>query len=191
VRFGHHPRRQGDLGEISALEWLASVGAAVFVPVGHSPDIDLVAELDGRLVRVQVKTCGVWRNRRWEVTLCTRGGNQSWNGVVKHFSAQRADFVFVHVADGRRWFIPAEQVGGRSCIVLGGPKYEAFEVEPGRPFPVPSGVAPLHSIPARAGFPSGQRDETVNLAAQPSQVRILPPPPLPDFRSAKDRSASR
>ncbi len=28
------------------------------------------------------------------------------------------------------------------------------------------------------GFPSGQRDQTVNLTAQPSKVRILPPPPF-------------
>src|SRR5690606_40101102 len=28
------------------------------------------------------------------------------------------------------------------------------------------------------GYPSGQRDQTVNLTAPPSQVRILPPPPL-------------
>gem|GEM_PF-6225791 len=27
------------------------------------------------------------------------------------------------------------------------------------------------------GFPSGQRDQTVNLTAQPSEVQILPPPP--------------
>src|SRR5918912_1039895 len=27
------------------------------------------------------------------------------------------------------------------------------------------------------GFPSGQRGQTVNLLAQPSKVRILPPPP--------------
>jgi hypothetical protein len=27
------------------------------------------------------------------------------------------------------------------------------------------------------GFPSGQRDQTVNLTAQPSKVRILLPPP--------------
>ena len=31
------------------------------------------------------------------------------------------------------------------------------------------------------GFPSGQRDQTVNLPALPSKVRILPPPPLPNF----------
>src|SRR3954466_2473811 len=29
------------------------------------------------------------------------------------------------------------------------------------------------------GFPSGQRDQTVNLTALPSKVRILPPPPKP------------
>jgi hypothetical protein len=28
------------------------------------------------------------------------------------------------------------------------------------------------------GFPSGQRDQIVNLTALPSKVRILPPPPL-------------
>ena len=28
------------------------------------------------------------------------------------------------------------------------------------------------------GFPSGQRGQTVNLLAQPSEVRILLPPPL-------------
>ena len=134
MQAGYHPRRQGDLGELSAMEWLASLGAAIYVPFGHSPDVDLVAELGERLVRVQVKTCGLSRNGRWEVALATRGGNRSWSGVVKRFSSQRADFLFVHVADGRRWFIPAEQVAGGTAIILGGPKYAAFEVEPGRPF---------------------------------------------------------
>ena len=27
------------------------------------------------------------------------------------------------------------------------------------------------------GFPSGQREQTVNLSAKPTEVRILPPPP--------------
>jgi hypothetical protein len=37
-------RVQGDLGELSAMEWLASKGALVWIPVGHSPDVDLLAE---------------------------------------------------------------------------------------------------------------------------------------------------
>ena len=122
---------------------------------------------------MQVKTCGLKRNGRWEVALATRGGNRSWSGVVKRFSAGRADFLFVHVADGRRWFIPADQVAGGTAIILGGPKYAAFELEPGRPFQTLSSDAPV-------GFPSGQRGWTVNPLALPSQVRILPPPSLAD-----------
>ncbi|MGH2891481.1 MAG: group I intron-associated PD-(D/E)XK endonuclease, partial [Solirubrobacteraceae bacterium] len=78
------PRGQGDQGERSAIVWLLEQGAAVFVPVGHSRDFDLIAHLDGRLLRVQVKTSTVLRNTRWDVTVCTRGGNRSWNGIIKY-----------------------------------------------------------------------------------------------------------
>jgi PD-(D/E)XK endonuclease len=126
------PRRQGDLGEFSAIEWLGTHGYAVYAPLGHSPDADLVADDGTDSVRVQVKTTTLHRHRRWEVTLCTRGGNRSWNGIVKRFSSSRCDWLFVLVADGRRWFIPAAAVGGGTGIMLGGPKYAQFEVETGR-----------------------------------------------------------
>jgi hypothetical protein len=38
------------------MEWLASKGAHIYVPVGHTPDVDLVAEINGQLLRVEVKT---------------------------------------------------------------------------------------------------------------------------------------
>ena len=110
------------------MSWLVYEGAQVFVPLGHSPDVDLVADFGDSLARVQVKTSTVLRADRWEVTLATRGGNQSWNGISKLFCASRCDFLFVHVGDGRRWFIPAASVDGGSGILLGGPKYEAYEV---------------------------------------------------------------
>ena len=128
------PRRQGDLGELSAIAWLGTHGHDVFVPIGHSPDVDLIALRDGRPLRVQVKTSGVRRGDRWEVSICTRGGNQSWNGTVKLFAADRCDLLFVLVADGRRWLIPAEAVAGGSGILLGGPRYAEYEIEPGQPF---------------------------------------------------------
>jgi hypothetical protein len=138
--MGHmSPRRQGDLGELSAMEWLASQGYAVYYPIGHSPDADLIADCGGTLLRVQVKTTRRHRNGRWEVMLCTRGGNQSWNGTTKLFSPARSDRLFVLAADGRRWFIPSSEVGGGTGVVLGGPKYAAFEIETGRR--LPSGLA--------------------------------------------------
>jgi hypothetical protein len=127
------PREQGDFGELSAMEWLAFQGYSIYVPVGHSRDVDLIAAGGEELLRVQVKTSTQYRKRRWEVMICTRGGNQSWNGVTKHFSASRCDMLFVHVGDGRRWFIPAEDVGGTSALRVGGPRYAPYEVEPGKP----------------------------------------------------------
>jgi Holliday junction resolvase-like predicted endonuclease len=129
------PRQQGDLGELSAMGWLVEHGYALYLPLGHSPDVDVIAEKDGRLHRVQVKTSrSSSQPGRWQVAICTRGGNQSWNGIVKHFSPDRCDYLFVLVADGRRWFIPSAHVGGRTGIVLGAPKYQPFEVSRGTAF---------------------------------------------------------
>ena len=66
--------------------------------------------------------------------MCTRGGNQSWNKIVKRFGAHRCDRLFVLAADGRQWFLPAHEVEGTTSIMLGGPKYAEFEIERGYPF---------------------------------------------------------
>lgn len=131
---GWTPRRQGDAGELSAMCWLADRGASVFIPLGTHPDCDLLADWGDRIDRVQVKTSSFWRNSRWEVRVATSGGNQSWNRVVKYMDATRCDRLFVHVADGRRWYIPSVALGGRSSILLGGPRYAEFEVDRGLPF---------------------------------------------------------
>jgi hypothetical protein len=138
------PRKQGDAGERSAVAWLWSVGAVVFVPFGHSPDYDLVADFGDGALRVQVKTGTHFRNDRWEVAVCTRGGNQSWNRIVKKMDASRCDYLFAHVGDGRRWFIPAAALGGGTAIHLGGPKYAEFEVERGEPLQGRSAPQRIH-----------------------------------------------
>jgi hypothetical protein len=129
------PRIQGDFGELSAIVWLTRQGYTVSKPLFHSPNYDLVADFGDRLVRVEVKTTTHVYNGRWRVAVRTCGGNQSWNGVTKKLHAGRCDFLFVTVADGRRWFIPAAHFGGGTAFALGGPKYAEFEVEQGDPIP--------------------------------------------------------
>lgn len=117
------------------MEWFASQGHAIYVPVGHSPVCDFIAEREDKLLRIQVKTSTRFTDSRWEVAICTRGGNQSWSGITKRLDPTRIDYLFVVVGDGRRWSIPAGAVDGGTGIVLGGPKYEDFEVAPGRLLP--------------------------------------------------------
>jgi PD-(D/E)XK endonuclease len=136
------PREQGDIGELSAIVWLAGQGYPVFKPLFHSRRYDLVADVGSRLVRVEVKTTTLFRKARWEVAVCTRGGNQSWSGVTKRLDPAKCDYLFVLVRDGRRWFIPSTHFGGGTTLRLGGPKYAEFEVEKGDPIPA---APPLQS----------------------------------------------
>jgi AbrB family looped-hinge helix DNA binding protein len=175
-------REQGDFGELSAMEWLASQGAKIYVPVGHSPDVDLIADFGDRLLRVEVKTSTHRRRGRWGVLISTRGGNQSWTGLVKYFDPDRCDYLFVHVGDGRRWFIPTRRLESRSGLNLGGRKYSEFEIEPGRPL-APNEAPRVLESKAPGEYPSGQRGGAVNAMAMPSQVRILPPPSVSTLRS--------
>ena len=109
-------------------------------------------------MRVQVKTSACRYKARWAVTVCTRGGNQSWSGLVKMLDLDRFDYLFVLVGDGRQWFIPADRVEGGRPSHLGGPKYAEFEVDRGDPIPDgPSLTARLYNRRpySSGGCPSG------------------------------------
>jgi hypothetical protein len=58
---------------------------------------------------------------------------QSWNGVAKEFDPTAVDYLFVLVADGRRWFIPATAITARSAICVGRKTLGQYEVEPWPP----------------------------------------------------------
>lgn len=134
------PRQQGDIGEVSAIEWFTHRGQTVFVPITHSPDVDLIVLAGGVPLRVQVKTSTQIVDGRHVVTVCTRGGNQSWNRITSRFDPTRCDLLFVLVGTGRRWCIPASRVGGATSIVVSADKYAEFEIDPGRPFAAASGA---------------------------------------------------
>ena len=131
-------RQQGDLGEASAVEWFVRQGATVSLPLGFSPHYDLLAEVRGIVLRVQVKTATsrfatLAGEERWDVHIATNGGNQSWTGLAKRFDPRAVDLLFVFVGDGRRWVIPAREVESETSVKLGGPKYSEFEIEASSP----------------------------------------------------------
>jgi hypothetical protein len=123
---------------MSAALWFGGCGAAVFTPLLHSNrDYDLLVDWGDGVKRIQVKTSVCFRNGRWDVTVCTRGGNRSWSGLVKVLDPSRYDYLFVLVGDGRRWLIPAAAVAGGCGVTLGGPKYADYEIESGEPLEKP------------------------------------------------------
>ena len=82
----------------------------------------------------------------------------------------------------RTWGGVPERPKGSDC------KSDGSAFEGSNPSPSTIQVRTIRSCPVE-GFPSGQRDQTVNLTALPSKVRILLPPPsfrepglVPGFR---------
>lgn len=146
-----HHRLQGDRGEWSAMSYFAERGASVAYPIGHSPDYDFIADFASQLLRVQVEASQCFVRDRYSVTTCTRGGNQSWSGLVKRLDASKFDVLLAVVGDGRRGYIPSEVVEGHTGLLLGGPKYARYEVERGRHLDcAPAGGAP--ELESRAGL---------------------------------------
>lgn len=164
--------QQGDLGEASAIEWLTSRGALVLIPFGDSPDFDLVAQVDDRLFRIQVKTTTqetrtASGRQRYPVSLVTCGGNQSWTGIAKEIDSMTIDYLFILTGSGRRWLIPVGALDSGRNIRLGGPKYSGYEIEPGRRISenVYGRAAPL-KLTQPGEYPRGQRMAAVNRPAQ-------------------------
>ena len=199
-------RQQGDLGEASAIEWLTRQRATVSLPLGHSPDYDLIAELDARMFRVQVKTSTCRSltpngHERWSVSVCTNGGNQSWTGTTKWFDPTKVDALFVLVGDGRRWCIPAGAVEGARAVQLGGAKYSEYEVAPAAPIqPLVYGEAANPSTlvdpETRGSVEAGESSEPVKFVPMAEWVRIPPPPssatdPPPDSTPRRPPKFSR
>lgn len=167
------------------MEWLASKGALIWVPLGHSPDVDLMAEMDGRICRVQVKTSTQSAttprgHRRWRVAIATNGGNQSWSKTTKTFDPANVDFLFALVGDGRRWFIPAACIEAQRQVALGGAKYSEFEIERGQAIErliYPNGATALESpSPTWGGAGAGEPGRPVKSVALLEWVRFPPPP---------------
>ena len=73
MRSGYHPRVQGDFGELSAMQWLTWAGAEVSKPVFHSSFYDLIADFDGTLLRVEVKTSNCQVGNRFQLSVVTNG----------------------------------------------------------------------------------------------------------------------
>ena len=146
-----------------------------------------MAEFDGRLIRIQVKTSTSALSRRGQSAgasrsrpmVATRAGTGPQRNLI-----QIGDYLFALVGDGRRWFIPAPASGGDPALSLGGTKYSEFEVEPGTQIEalVYAGDKPHSSAQMPGECLSGQKEQTVNLAAMPTQVRILPPPSISPAR---------
>jgi hypothetical protein len=169
----------------------------VLIPFGHSPHYDLVADVDGRLLRIQIKTSTQEAvtpdgHRRSAVAVATRGGNQSWTGLVKRIDRSRFEFLFALTGDGRRWLIPSTVIEAGTQLSLGGPKYAEYEIEPCGP--IRDIVYPAHPPLESGSRPGGVSKRTKDGGCKPSGSAFAgsnPASPIPSRTPVKPTNYER
>lgn len=108
---------QGNIGIGAAISYFTSMGWFLSIPLNDSQKYDLVVDIDGKLNRVQVKTCR-YKRKNYEVSLQTNGGNRSGIGKRKPFDNSKVEYLFVLVESGDMWFIPSKYITQKNSMHL-------------------------------------------------------------------------
>lgn len=122
-------KKQGDAGVGAAIAYFCKEGWHVSIPLTDSQDYDLVIDYGDGLKSVQVKTT-TFKTKRgiFNVSLTTKGGNRTWNGISKSLVDSSVDFLFVITKNGDKYLFPMSEMNNRSTINLG-KKYQKYKVE--------------------------------------------------------------
>ena len=126
---------QGNLGLAKAINYFVSHSIPVSIPLNDTQKYDLVADFNGKLQRISIKTS---RNthtngKTYEVQLRNTGGS-SGKSVIRLFDNESADYLFVYTADDKMYLIPFSEIAATSAITVG-IKYTDYLVQE-KPFSI-------------------------------------------------------
>jgi hypothetical protein len=125
-------KKQGDVGLVLAIAWFETHDYSVSIPLTDSQDYDLVADMDGCLKKVQVRTSYHQKlnNSDYTVNLRVMGGNRSGKDSRKDFIDTNMDYLFVILDNGAKYLIPREAVNNRKAITFyEASPYQKYRVE--------------------------------------------------------------
>ena len=121
---------QGNMGLGKAIEYFTSHQIPVSLPLNDTQSYDLIADFDGKLQRIQVKTTRSTQTegRSYTVGLRNCGGNRTGTVRQVKFDNESCDYLFIYTGSNKTYLIPANIIDAKNAIVVG-VKYSEFEVQ--------------------------------------------------------------
>lgn len=119
---------QGNLGLGKAIEYFTSHSIPVAIPLNDTQKYDLIADFNGKLQRISVKTSRATENgKSFSVQLRNTGGS-SGNNKIRPFDNKSCDYLFIYTINEEYYLIPSKEVTAINSINVG-PKYYDYLVE--------------------------------------------------------------
>ena len=119
---------QGNLGLGKAIAYFTSHQIPIAIPLNDTQKYDLIADFNGKLQRVSVKTSKYTETdgASYQVQLKNSGG-AGGKSIIRTFDNTSCDYVFVYTANEKIYLIPSEVITSVSSITVGN-KYQEYQV---------------------------------------------------------------
>ena len=122
------PIQKGNVGLGMAISYYTAKGYTVSLPLNDNQDYDLIADKEGVLNKVQVKTSST-KNQAGNIKVYLRTITSSTTGVknIKKFQDCNVDLVFIGTGEGNMYEIPKAQITQNAELSLT-EQYECYKV---------------------------------------------------------------
>lgn len=120
---------QGNIGLGKAIEYFTSKCIPISLPLNDTQSYDLIADFNGGLQRIQVKTTRLTetQGKSYAVQLRNCGGNRTGKARAIPFDNTSCDYLFVYTAANKMYLIPSKNIDATNSITVG-IKYAEYEV---------------------------------------------------------------
>ena len=118
---------QGNMGLSKAIDYFTSHQIPIALPVNDTQKYDLIADFNGGLQRISVKTSrNLTENGTYSVGLRNTGG-ASGKSIARLFNKNSCDYIFILTGADKIYLIPTNIIDAVNSITVG-KKYSEYEV---------------------------------------------------------------
>ncbi len=102
-------KQKGNLTELQVITYLYSLGYHCSLPYGENSRYDLIADIDGQLIRIQVKTASLKNNNPNAIEFSCRSTRINSTGTLNtRYDKNQIDY-FATFWDNQCYLIPVEE----------------------------------------------------------------------------------
>ena len=114
-------KQKGNLTELQCITAFYNLGYSVSIPYGENSRYDFIADINGKLIKVQVKTSRLMDDGD-TIQFSCRSVRQTLTGCrYKHYTSDDIDF-FATYHNGQCYLVPVGECGSEKRLRFGAPK---------------------------------------------------------------------
>lgn len=108
-------KQKGNLTELQCIAAFYEIGYSVSIPYGENSRYDFIADVDGHLIRVQVKSSSTKDDGKSYTFSCRSSRTNGKRTITKRYTKLEIDY-FATFINGRCYIVPVEECSNSKCL---------------------------------------------------------------------------